>query len=472
MGSKLLLACALAAVALCAGCSPYGNLSSSGADARGLGVAPARRITTDGEQAKIKHVIVIVQENRSFENFFAGYPGADAPLTGCAASGSPALRKHSTGSGGCPPSDVQVALHEVTFENNPDLSHKFEPAIRDWNNGNMDGFYQFGSKPTAAYAYLDHDEIAPYWTMASQYVLADKMFPTEFGGSFTAHLTLVAGTDDLLLPQRAEVDFPNGAPDDCDSPPGTRSSYLTENRRVHSYEGPFPCFDQFNTIAEVLDRANISWKIYATRVLAGGFWEPFEAIKYVRYGPDWPANIVAPQTKILSDVPSGSLASVTWVTPSQQDSDHPAHHSDTGPSWVSSIVNTIGESPYWSSSAIIILWDDWGGFYDDAKPPQLDYRGLGIRVPCLIISPYAKRGYVSHTQLEFGSILRFIEEVNGLKAGSIGPVEQGYTDGRAAGLGDAFDFTRAPRKFTEIPSKYSRSFFLREPPSNEPVDTE
>jgi phospholipase C len=143
---------------------------------------------------------------------------------------------------------------------------------------------------------------------------------------------------------------------------------------------------------------------------------------------------------------------------------------------VASVVNAIGQSPYWNSSAIIVVWDDWGGFYDNAPPPQLDYRGLGIRVPCLIISPYAREtspthpGYVSHTQYEFGSILKFIEEVFGLAR--IGRLPKGYTDQRANSLMDSFDFTQSPRPFTPISAKYPRSSFLHEPPSNAPVDTE
>jgi phospholipase C len=139
---------------------------------------------------------------------------------------------------------------------------------------------------------------------------------------------------------------------------------------------------------------------------------------------------------------------------------------------VASVVNAIGKSKYWPTSAIIIVWDDWGGFYDNAPPPQLDYRGLGMRVPCLIISPYAKQNYVSHVQYEYGSILRFIEEVYGLSAGSIGPTSQGYTDSRAASLNDAFDFTQTPRPFIPIKSKYPASHFVNEPPSDEPVDTQ
>jgi phospholipase C len=133
-------------------------------------------------------------------------------------------------------------------------------------------------------------------------------------------------------------------------------------------------------------------------------------------------------------------------------------------------VNSIGESSAWKSTAIVVLWDDWGGWYDNAKPPQLDFRGLGIRVPCLIISPYAKRGFVSHTQYEYGSVLKFIEEAFGLPA--LGPTSDGYTDTRAASISDSFDFNQAPRAFTPIPTKYPLSHFLTEPPSDEPVDTQ
>jgi phospholipase C len=475
------IALTLFSLVLWAGCSTNAGTSGGAQDSLGMQALPAVGPAGGPATGRISNVIVIIQENRSFEDFFAGYPSANAPTTGCASpppSGNvkPPLsteRPHSSSSP-CPNGDTEVSLHEVTFENNPDLRHDWTSSMVDWNRGQMDGFTAYGTEqgPYDAYAYIKHSQIQPYWTMAQQYVLADEMFPTEFGGSFTAHLTLVAGTDDIKLPHEAEVNFPNAPPDDCDAPPGTKSSYLTPNRRVHYFKGPFPCFDQFNTIAQVLDTAGISWKIYATRVLDAGFWEPFEAIKYVRYGPDWPTHVIAPETKVLRDVRDGRLASVTWVTPSPVDSDHPADHSDTGPSWVASIVNAIGTSSYWPKSAIVVVWDDWGGFYDNAAPPQLDYRGLGIRVPCLIVSPYAKRAYVSSVQYEFGSILRFIEEVHGLPAGSIGPTPLGYTDGRAASLDDAFDFAQAPRRFKKIPSKYSISTFLHETPSNEPVDTQ
>jgi phospholipase C len=426
----------------------------------------------------IKNVVVIVQENRSLENFFAGYPGAHAPTSGCAiphgSAESGTIRQvvRRGSSSGCPSGDISVPLQPITFGSRIDLQHDWYSSMVDYHKGKMDGFSRWG-KPNQypAYSYVEPSAIAPYWDMAQQYVLADEMFPTEWGGSFTAHLTLVAGNDDIKKsPSEAEVDFPNNVPDDCDSPPGTVSSYITSKDAEHHFAGPFPCFNQWDTMANVLDKAGVSWKYYATKLLDAGLWEPYEAMKYVRYGPDWNSDIIAPQTQVLKDAASGNLASVNWVTPSHADSDHPAYHSDLGPSWVASVVNAVGESSYWNSTAIIIVWDDWGGWYDSSTPPQLDYRGLGFRVPCLIISPYAKDGYVDHTQYEFSSILKFIEEVNG--TGTIGPPSQGYTDQRATSLDAAFDFKQKPRPFTAIPSKYPMSRFLREPPSDLPIDSE
>jgi phospholipase C len=476
MVARLSVIVASAALFMTAGCGANGAISNV-SPPRAPDVRPA---TGHPVSQYISHVIVIVQENRSFENFFAGFPGANAPMYGCASSGSglPALRMHKGSSSLCPPSDTEVPLHPITFVG-PDLRHDWYSSMASWDNGKMDGFWKFGghsSGADAAYAYVNPDLIAPYLYLANNYVLADEMFPTEFGGSFTAHLTLVAGTDNISnRPLRAEVDFPDVPPDDCDSPPGTTSAFITKDRKKH-HTGPFPCFNQFNTLAEVMDKAKVSWKYYVTKHVGAGLWSAFEAIKYVRYGRDWHRNVISPQTKILTDPGSNNLASVSWVTPSKPDSDHPGDHSDLGPSWVANVINAIGESPYWNTSAIILLWDDWGGWYDNASPQQLDFRGLGIRVPCLIISPYSREtsashpGYVSHTQYEFGSILRFIEEVYNLPY--IGPEDKGYTDERAATLDDSFDFTQSPRPFVPIQTKYPMSRFLHEPPSNEPVDTE
>ncbi|MGA2758995.1 MAG: alkaline phosphatase family protein [Candidatus Cybelea sp.] len=453
----------LSALALIiAGCSASGSqpYAQSGVPPSGSPLSQIR-VKHQSPHGYIQHVIVIIQENRSFENFFAGYPGANAPTFGYA------IHSHKR---------VKVDLHQTTFQTNPNLPHNWESAIKGWSKGKMDNFHGGPGMNYAAYAYVQRSQVQPYWDMANQYVLADAMFPTEFGGSYTGHLMAVAGTDNMD-PTDAQVNYPTHSPNDCDSPPGTKSSLVNQSRNVGRGNGPFPCFTQFDTMANVLDNGGIAWRFYVTKLFKAGIWSPFEAISYVRNGEDWNADMVAPETKILKDIPNGQLAQVTWVTPNHKNSDHPGAHSDKGPSWVASIVNAVGESRFWDTSAIVVIWDDWGGWYDNAAPPQLDFRGLAIRVPCLIISPFSKKGtgtlgYVSHTQYEDGSILRFIEETFDLPP--IGPSSAGYTDSRANSLSDSFDFTQPPRPFAPFTAKYPASSFLDEPASDEeqPVDEE
>jgi phospholipase C len=165
---------------------------------------------------------------------------------------------------------------------------------------------------------------------------------------------------------------------------------------------------------------------------------------------------------VIQDAREGDLPSITWVVPSAQNSDHPFPHHDTehdvgvqgqfGPEWVGSIVNAIGEGPLWNSTAIIVVWDDWGGWYDHVAPPQLDRMGLGPRVPFIFISPFAKRHYVSHVQHEFGSVLKFTEQVFSLPS-------MHTTDDRSDALRDCLDFTQTPEAFHPISTFRRASFF-------------
>ena len=146
---------------------------------------------------------------------------------------------------------------------------------------------------------------------------------------------------------------------------------------------------------------------------SGSLWNAFDAIKAVRYGTEWQTNVTKSEKEIFKDISNGTLPAMSWLIPDNTNSDHPGSGSDTGPSWVASVVNAVGESNYWSSTAVIVVWDDWGGFYDHVPPPFLDnWGGVGFRVPMLVVSAYAHKGtssqggYVSHTQYEFGSILR------------------------------------------------------------------
>jgi phospholipase C len=410
----------------------------------------------------IKHVVIIVQENRSFENIFAGWPGADAPLYGYIHTGK------------------EIPLHQMTYADdcytidgspNCDLGHLWKEAMLGWNNGKMNGFDLEGTGTlgfgppagTVPYAYLDHAEIAPYRTMAKDYVLVDHMFPTEFGTSFTAHQDLIAGTTQID-PTHSLVDVPQpGPPWGCEAPYFT-TTVLVNTQRKLSNNGPFPCFTQYGTIADTLDAKHVSWKYYApnTGVFGGEVWSAFSAIKKVYYGPDW-NNVISPETRVLTDPGHGRLPSVSWVIPDLDWSDHPVVTSALGPQWVGDVVNAIGKSKYWKSTAIIVLWDDWGGYYDNAPPKQLDYVGLGIRVPCIIVSPYAKHGYVSQTQYEFGSILKFLENTFGLAS-------LNTTDVRATSIEDGFDFTQKPRKFKTIPTTVPASYFINHAQSYEAPD--
>jgi phospholipase C len=397
----------------------------------------------------IKHVVIIIQENRSFENLFAGFPGADAPMYG---------RMHD---------GTKVRLMQSSLDV-PDPCHEWQNGIQDWDNGKMDGFDLncLDSGPAGGrsiYSYVRHVITAPYWALAQRYTLADRMFPTMFGPSFTSHLALIAATTSLS-PEKAIVNSPSSLPWGCDAPAGTTNPLLDPARQILA--GPFPCYSAFRTMADTLDAARLPWRYYAPTVNygnGGGYWSAFDAIHNVRFGPDWSRNVISPSPRILTDVAKGDLAAVTWVVPDWPYSDH-SGTGNMGPSWVAAITNAIGRSKFWKNTAIVILWDDWGGWYDNVPPPQLDYRGLGIRVGCIIVSPWAKPHYVSHTTYEFGSVLRFVEDTFELPR--LGTNAAGYTDARANSLIDSFDFTQQPIGYKKVPAFYPPSTFLNMKPSN------
>jgi phospholipase C len=442
-----------AAALLLAGCSNAANsspLPQRGASARS-GVRPH-------SSDPIQHVVIMIQENRSFDDFFATYPGADGATSGKLHNGK------------------IVQLKEQTLAG-LDINHTYATYLTDYDNGQMDGFDLSKIGPVKAgkypYQYVNPSQIAPYWTLASQYVLADHLFQTQGSGSFTAHQDLIAGgtaidaTDSL-------IDSPSSSKFwGCDAPSGTLTSLITTSGQYLYLGGPRPCVTYpTGTLRDLLDAAGVSWKYYVPLHkgggIAGALWNAFDVIPAVRYGPEWVNNVTMPETRIFDDITYGRLPALSWVVPSQQDSDHPHRLKGvyTGPEWVASVVNAIGQSPYWNSTAIVILWDDWGGFYDHVPPAFLDDAGgLGFRVPMIVVSPYVAAGSIDHTQYEFGSVLKFVEETFNL--GSLGT-----TDARATSIGGMFNFSRPPRKFTVIGSDRSRTYFLHRPPDEDPVDSE
>jgi phospholipase C len=440
--------------------------------------------------SKIQHVIVVIQENRSFDNFFATFQGADGTTVGKAAAMPPSIAES------CPvpvTKPTTIPLTEVDLEGrgfppsygyntNQDLTHIYAGFQLDWDHNQMDGFDLEGGGArgsgtpacTYPYQYVNPKDIAPYWDMAQQYVLADHLFQTQASGSFTAHQDLIAGGTGLSSTE-ALIDTPSYFPWGCDGNPAKLvTAVIKRGGKVYEYGGPFPCLS-YTTMRDLLDAKSVSWKYYAVRVYpytncpkcqGAGIWNAFDAIKAVRQGPEWRSNVTRSNLAIFDDISANKLPAVSWITPNGNNSDHPATNSDTGPSWVASIVNAVGKSAYWKSTAIVVVWDDWGGFYDHVAPPSpRDWQGgPGFRVPMLIVSPYVKP-HVEHTVYEFGSILHFIEDNWGL--GTLG-----RNDEHATSIGNAFDFKMPPRTFKVIQSKYSRTFFLHQAPSDTPLDTE
>ncbi|MGB8520249.1 MAG: alkaline phosphatase family protein [Candidatus Tumulicola sp.] len=480
---------AVAAVALAGCAAPGGDAQTPFASARAV-----RPATCNGTVKCIKHVVVIVQENRSLDNIF-GDPNGH--LMG--------LRRHTSGIANCPSilEKPHIVLQPIKLEYPHDINHSWGSSLKSFDGGTMDGFCYdafYYDPPTLPYAYVPDtpDEAGPYWEMAQQYVVADEMFPTEFGASFTGHLTLIAGNDDLVPGNNALVDLPSNEPWGCDAPPSTVSPYIHYNgvNRLYESAGPFPCLTEFKTMADTLDAAGVSWKYYAPCVTpvgkcdpGGPLWSAFDAIENVRHGADW-SKVVSPPSTILKDARCAShtctFPNVAWVVPDVRNSDHAEtrpDNSNKGPSWVASVVNAIHHnSALWQSTAIVVVWDDYGGWSDLAVPPQSprfggtfvqgDFRGLGIRVPCLIISPftYGLKSHVVHTQYEFGSILKFIEETFDLPV--LGTLQDGYTDGRATSLSNAFDFSLDPRRGADITAPYGPDTFLNQTPSAIPPDNE
>ena len=188
-----------------------------------------------------------------------------------------------------------------------------------------------------------------------------------------------------------------------------------------------------------------------------------------RNGPDWAGNVISPETNFITDVEGGTLANVTWVYPTSSNSDY-SGSAGRRPVWVTAVVNAVGNSQFWDSSAIFVTWDDWGGFYDPVPPPLLDYDGLGIRMPLIIISPYAlglknKKHVVTHTQYEFGSLLKFAEQTFGLSS-------LAASDARANVFGtDVLNFSQSPRPLSNFSAPLSRQHILSQPHSILPPDT-
>lgn len=446
------LAAVTVALMLC-GCGEHG---ATQANAPGGSLVPSLAVARFGASSKIAHIIIIVQENRTTDDLFNGLPGADTVRSGKNAQGE------------------SVALRPTPLTAPYDISHEHSAYLVEHANGELNGFSEVRSschpkkscppQDIRAYGYVPREEVEPYFEMALQYTFGDRMFETNEGPSFPAHQYMISGTstvsDGSQLRAASNAVSPSGGfTGGCDSPPG--SYVLLIDPSGNEDQGTYPCFNRL-TLMDLLDRKSRSWRYYEAHVGAG-LWQAPDAISHLRNSKEFATRVVAPSKMILTDIDAGRLADVAWVTPTADASDHAGTTNGTGPSWVASVVNAVGESRYWNDTAIFLTWDDWGGWYDHIAPPQYNSYELGFRVPLVVISPYAKQHYVSHTQHEFGSILKFVEEAFGLPS-------LGTTDVRSDDLSDCFDFNQKPTPFKPIKAPFSKSYFLKHADSSGVID--
>ncbi len=415
------------------------------------GVRPAQAAgAANSPRGTIRHIVIAIQENRSFNNLFYGFPGAKTSRYGYDSDNN------------------RVALAAVALEAGWDVDHSSASFFAACNGTGsipgtdcrMNGFNHetvtCGGRfappcpnKEPQYAYVPHSETKPYFDMGKQYVVADRMYASNFdASSFISHQYIIAGQ------ANGAVDFPFGEWG-CPGGPGDDINTVGPERQV-PYGQEAVCSDP-TTLADELDNAGISWAYYTSSIdQQDGIWSAYQAIKHIYQGKDWTKDVITPQKRFFTDVSHGKLRAVNWITPTCANSDHAGCTSNTGPSWIASIVNAVGESPYWKSTAVFVFWDDYGGWYDSEPPAYVDYDGLGLRVPLVIVSPYAKKGRVSHVHYEHGSILKFVEDAFGLP-------RMAASDTRATSpAADCFDFGKPPRRFVPIQSPYDETYFQKQ----------
>lgn len=382
----------------------------------------------------IQHIIIMVKENRTFDNYFGTFPGANGATTYTDPSGT-----------------VHPLNHEVDTLAG-DISHSHTSSVLAYDNGKMDKFSEItgamqkinGALTDVADSQFYQSDIPNYWQYAQTFTLADNFFSTVSGTSFGNHLFTIAGTDSDAdeSPQNLKnKDMHNRAGKwGCDSTKGTT---VEERHADGSITEAFPCYD-FTTLGDLLTAANISWKYYAPSYGQQGYqWSSYDAIRHIRTTPAWAQHVVNSDS-FISDVQNNTLPQVSWLVQSAAVSDHPPSSVCLSENWTVKQINAIMQnSTLWPNTAIVLTWDEFGGFYDHVAPPQgpnsqIEY---GFRVPALIISPYSKAAKngstVNHTFLSFPSIIRMVEDIFQLPS-------LGGLDATSNSLLKTLDFTRTP----------------------------
>jgi phospholipase C len=367
----------------------------------------------------IQHIVLLVRENRSFDQMFGRMPGVDGAKTGTLPNG------HTVKLGRAPD-------HTIL-----DIAHSGAAAAKAIDYGKMDKFpllpgaIQNGRDESLTEFYPA--QIPDYWKYAQRFTIDDHFFSTIIGPSFPNHLITVAGTS-FHTDGNPQSNRRNSW--GCDA--GKFSYVAAVNPKSGERYAVRPCFNAI-TLADELQSADISWKYYAPPAFHSGYiWSTLDAFRRIRYSPLWREDVL-PSHDFVKDVRNGSLPTVSWLVTNQAQSDHPPFSVCVGQNWVVKELNALMRSPMWKHTVVFLTWDDFGGFYDHVPPPRLKPISLGPRVPDIVISPYARRHYVDHREYDFASILRYIENSFGLRP-------MAYYDQHARSIRPDLDYQQKPIK--------------------------
>src|ERR1700687_148270 len=433
--------------------------------------------TAPGGLQKIQHVAIIMQESRSFDAYFGTYPGADGiPMRG---------RQFAV----CVPDPASGRCVEP-FHDTADLNHGgphgATAATAGVHGGEMDGFIAqaeharkgcknpldpaCGGSSTDVMGYHDQREIPNYWAYAQHYVWQDHMFEPNASWSLPEHLFMVSEWS-----ARCTSDDPASCVNQLETP-GYPPDYHHIGRAPHY---------AWTDLTYLLHQHGVSWAYYVftgaepdtaddnematprqkQSAKTPGIWNPLPFFTTVQQ--DGELGNIQDLNQFFLAAQNGTLPAVSWICPNDKVSEHPPGLVSAGQAYVTSLIDAIMQGPNWNSTAIFLAWDDWGGFYDHVTPPAVDQNGYGLRVPGLVISPYARAGFVDHQTLRFDAYVKFIEDVF-LGGQRLDPATDGRPDPRPTVrenvpiLGDLrndFDFNQAPRPpliLPPIPPRASR----------------
>jgi phospholipase C len=478
--SRLLAFGCVAAALVAAGC---GGQSAPNTQTKRAHLGPPPAVTPLPAQPavgihKIQHVIVIMQENRSFDSYFGTYPGADG-IPGLAGNPGSVPCLPDPRSGGC------VRPFHDRYDMNAGGPHGKPNALADIDDGAMDGFVAeqerglqscsqtfnpacgaAGATPDAM-GYHTGADIPNYWTYAKDFVLDDHMFQSDASWSLPAHLYLMSEwsarcTSSNPMSCRNDDTHPAYPPDFArrigirnPTPPDYAWTDLTY--LLHRYGVPWAYYVFQGTEPDCDDNAAMSCSPVAQGAKTPGIWNPLPYFEDVQQ--DQQLGNIQSLSNFFAAARTGTLPAVSWIVPNGTVSEHPPALVTTGESYVTGLINAVMRSPDWDSTAIFLAWDDWGGFYDHVDPPKIDLNGYGLRVPGLVISPYARQGFIDHQTLSFDAYVKFIED-DFLDSQRLDPATDGRPDPRpdvredAPQLGDLvsdFDFSAPPRPPVILP---------------------